>query len=599
MARMHRLGRLGVAAVALIAAAAPAHAQIDISGEWGSRLHEDLNDRMEGPELGDYTGLPLNEAGRRKAQTWDAAILSSPEEQTKPHSAHYSMRGPGTNLRITKIFDRQGRLIGYTIAGLYGRIDREIWLDGRDRPSSHAEHRWPGFSTGVVDKNKLIVTTTHMKAGFISRNGAPASAKATMTEYFVRHGDMLTLTSFIEDPAYLEEPFVRTSTWVLTPNLGIDNRLRFEATEEIAGRPKELVPAYPLGTRHTEFAKSMGLPLEATEGGAATLYPEFTATMAALKRGERPTIRTVPVPAPHAAARPAAEVEVVEVRPNLHMLVVDGVNVAVHTGEDGVAIVDPGPAAGAEKMLGAVRRLSKGPIRYVINTAGDSARTGANAAAVAAGGPRTDAPSSSPIPGTVQAGAALIAHEAAAALIAQQVPEPAELGFPNVTFGGERKDIYFNGEAIELRSQPSARADGNLTAFFRKSDVIVAGDLIDSNGYPVIDAAQGGTLDGVIRALTYILETTVPERNATGGTLVIPGRGRIMNEADVVEYRNMLIIIRDRIRDMVAKGLTLQQVRDARPLLEYDALYGARTGAWTSDMFLTAAYNENKTGAAQ
>src|SRR5205085_2120764 len=159
-----------VAAVLLVGHATVAGAQIDISGEWGSRIHEDLNHRSPGPALGDYGGLPLNDAGRQKATSWDASILSSPEEQAKPHPAQYFMRGPGTNLRIQKTIDPfDQHLIAYTITGLYGRADRTIWMDGRPHPSQYAEHQWQGFSTGAVVNNKLVVTTTHMKTGVIQR----------------------------------------------------------------------------------------------------------------------------------------------------------------------------------------------------------------------------------------------------------------------------------------------------------------------------------------------------------------------------------------------------------------------------------------------
>jgi hypothetical protein len=193
---------------------------VDLSGEWGRRIHEDQPHRNPGAELGDYTGLPINAAARQKASSWDASILSLPEHMAKPHPAQYFMRGPGPDMRINKITDPVTQtLIAFTLEGIFGRDDRVIWMDGRPHPSEYAEHTWDGFSTGKVEGNKLTVTTTHMKYGVIQRNGVPASAHATMTEHFIRHGDFLTLATIVDDPVYLEEPFIRTSHWVRTSNI--------------------------------------------------------------------------------------------------------------------------------------------------------------------------------------------------------------------------------------------------------------------------------------------------------------------------------------------------------------------------------------------
>jgi cyclase len=141
-------------------------------------------------------------------------------------------------------------------------------------------------------------------------------------------------------------------------------------------------------------------------------------------------------------------------------------------------------------------------------------------------------------------------------------------------------------------SQPSAHTDGDILVFFRKSDVVVAGDVFVTTSYPVVDTSRGGSVQGVIDALNAIIELTVPERNQMGGTRVIPGHGRICNEADVVDYRDMVTIIRDRVQEMARKGMTLQQIRAARPSLEYDGIYGATTGEWTADMFIETVYRE-------
>jgi hypothetical protein len=268
--------RVPLLAVALTLIASPAFAQVDISGEWARRVHEDQPHRAPGAELGDYTGLPINAAARQKALHWDASILSLPEHMAKPHPAQYFMRGPGPDMRINKIMHPvTQQVIAYTLEGVFGRDDRVIWLDGRPHPSEHAEHTWDGFSTGTVQGNKLTVTTTHMKYGVIQRNGVPASPYARMTETFIRHGDFLTLVAIVDDPVYLEEPFIRTSHWVRTSNLTLDQRFIFEVVDEVADHKPGYVPHYPLGTSHDGFARKHGLPSEAAMGGKETIYPEY------------------------------------------------------------------------------------------------------------------------------------------------------------------------------------------------------------------------------------------------------------------------------------------------------------------------------------
>jgi hypothetical protein len=262
--------------IALACAAPYASAQIDISGEWSPRIHEDQLHRIPGPELGDYTGLPINAAARQKASTWDASILSLPERMAQPHPAQYFMRGPGPQMRVNKIIDPVTQtLIAYTVEGVFGRDDRVIWMDGRPHPSEYAEHTWDGFSTGTVNKNQLTIVTTHMKYGVIQRNGVPSSPHATLTEHFIRHGDYLTLVSIVDDPIYLEEPFIRTSQWMRNSNMTLDERFVFEVVDEIATRTPGSVPHYPLGAKQDEFAVAHGLPFEATQGGKETIYPEY------------------------------------------------------------------------------------------------------------------------------------------------------------------------------------------------------------------------------------------------------------------------------------------------------------------------------------
>ncbi len=269
-----------LAGLLLSVSAAPVLAQADLTGEWGA-IHtvseEGMYRVMPGSELGNYAGVPLNAAGKRKATSWDAAILSQPEEQAKPHPVQYSVRsGGGPNLRISKIVDPvTSKLIAFTFTGFYGRADRTIWMDGRPHPSALAEHTFDGFSTGVWVGEALKVTTTHMKMGYLQRNGIPSSPKATMVEFWTRHDNHLGVFAWYDDPVYLEEPFVRTTDWVWDSKQHVGPAIPFESVDELGNKPLGWVPHWPLGTQHTEFANKYNLPFEGTQGGSGTIYPEY------------------------------------------------------------------------------------------------------------------------------------------------------------------------------------------------------------------------------------------------------------------------------------------------------------------------------------
>ena len=251
-------------------------ARTDIGGDWAVTSNEDQPHRGPGPELGDYTGLPLNDADRQKAEAWDATILSQPERQAQAHPVQYLMRGPGPALRILKILDPVTQnQVAYTIAGGFGRADRVIWMDGRPHPSDYSEHTWDGFSTGVWENGQLVVTTTHMKQGVIQRNGSATSPYGVMTEHFFRHGLYLTSFFSVDDPIFLEEPMVRTHTWTWNSNGFMAFGNPFEAVDELGDKPLGWVPFFPLGTHHTEFAEAHNLPFKATLGGKESLYPEY------------------------------------------------------------------------------------------------------------------------------------------------------------------------------------------------------------------------------------------------------------------------------------------------------------------------------------
>jgi glyoxylase-like metal-dependent hydrolase (beta-lactamase superfamily II) len=161
---------------------------------------------------------------------------------------------------------------------------------------------------------------------------------------------------------------------------------------------------------------------------------------------------------------------------------------------------------------------------------------------------------------------------------------------PMNAFFTPTRDFFLNGEAIVLHHVPAAHTDGDTLVHFRGSDVVATGDVFNPDIYPVIDIANGGSVNGTIAALNRVLEITVPAKYQEGGTYVVPGHGRICDEAEVVEYRDMVTIIRDRVADLVKKGLTLDQVKAAKPSRDYDGDYGATSGTWTTDMFIEAVY---------
>ena len=259
-------------------------AQADFSGEWAPLYHEDAPERLPGPELADYTELPINAAARMRADSWDADRISVVEEyQCRPHGSDYSMRGLG-NLRVSRDFDpATQRTVAFHTHMLAWDSERTIYLDGRPHPPDYAPHTWQGFSTGKWDGDMLTVSTTHLKIGWIRRNGIPRSDKATLTEHWIRHGDYLTLVSIVTDPAYLSEPFIRTTNWVADPRQEIAPYPCEPVTEVI--REPGVVPHHLPGenTFLGEFPKKYGVPPEAARGGAETMYPEYRQKIAAAK----------------------------------------------------------------------------------------------------------------------------------------------------------------------------------------------------------------------------------------------------------------------------------------------------------------------------
>ena len=294
----------------------------------------------------------------------------------------------------------------------------------------------------------------------------------------------------------------------------------------------------------------------------------------------------------------APEIGVLPVQGNVYMLVGPGGNVTLQVGEEGVLLVDTMGTEISATLLGAIREISDQPIRFLINTHAHPDHIGGNAVIAKAG---SNIAGGNVVGTIADAGATakIVAHEnALIAMTAADDPLPFE-GWPTDTYFTDRKELYFNGEAVQVLHQPAAHTDGDSIVFFRRSDVIVAGDIFLTTGYPFIDRAGGGSFQGIIDSLNRILDLAVPADRQEGGTMIVPGHGRLCDEADVLEYRDMLTIIRDRIRYLVEHGMTLDEVRNARPTLDYDGRYGADSGFWTTDRFIEAVYEELSESAGE
>jgi len=274
---------------------------------------------------------------------------------------------------------------------------------------------------------------------------------------------------------------------------------------------------------------------------------------------------------------PQNEIKTFHVQGNVYMLVGAGGNIAVQTGDEGVLVVDTGVAQTRDKVLAAIRQLSTKPIRWMINTHAHPDHTGGNETVSQAGLTVNGNP------------AAIIAHENVLARMTEASRPVTER--PLNTFFEDERDFYFNGEAIFIHHIPHAHTDGDVLVYFRGSDVLVAGDIFVTTTYPVIDAKLGGEVEGFVTGLNKMLDITVPKYLQEGGTYVIPGHGRVGDEADVVDYRDMVVIIRDRIQDMIKRGLSLEQIKAARPALDYDGRYG-NDKSWTTTMFVEAVYRD-------
>jgi len=300
-----------------------------------------------------------------------------------------------------------------------------------------------------------------------------------------------------------------------------------------------------------------------------------------------------------ASAQPAgmlddAEIHVLPVQGNVYMLVGAGANITVQAGDEGVLVIDTGGAAQlTDKIVAAIRAISNKPIRHVLNTHVHSDHIGANEGIAALGSTIASfggGGGNITLDGEQETRANGVAHENVLhRMVAEDIPFGA---WPTDTYFVAQKELFFNGEAIQIFHAPAAHTDGDSIIFFRRSDVISTGDVFLTTHYPVIDAERGGSIQGIIAALNHILDLAIPAAKQEGGTMVIPGHGRLCDEADVLEYRDMVTIIRDRIQNWIDLGWTLSQVMAARPTMDYDGRYGADQGPWTTKMFIEAVYRD-------
>jgi cyclase len=298
----------------------------------------------------------------------------------------------------------------------------------------------------------------------------------------------------------------------------------------------------------------------------------------------------------NASSVDASDLEVFQVRPNFYVIGGAGANISVQAGQDGVVVVDAGTAVQADLVVSAIKKLSPQPIRYVIDTSADADHVGGNERIAKAGRTlfNTNNPFSESM--TNNGAAAILSAEKVltrmSAPTGQQSPFPTA-AWPTETFPQRRKYMYLNDEGIEVFHQPAAHTDGDSIVFFRRSDVVVAGDILDTTRFPIIDVLRGGSIQGEIDALNRLVELAIPSVplvSREAGTLVIPGHGRICDQLDVVEYRDMVTIVRDRIRDLIKEGKTLDQIQATSPTRGYTRRYGSDSGPWTTKMFVEAVY---------
>lgn len=598
---------------------------VDFSGYWSQfGRQQDTGLGTAAGDLGDFTGVPLSEAGRLHALSFSASQFVIPQHVCFGYVAPYVFVAPGY-FRIWEERDPYTQqLVAVKMHPYNDMPDRTLWMDDRPHPPSYAPHTWAGFSTAKYEGNILAAYTTHIKQGLIRANGIEQSDQATLEEFFIRHGERITYFSVVNDPIYLDAPWAKTSSVVHVANDPNSWTEPCDDGEILLGQPNDRVPTYAWG-KHPfleEFTKKRNVPLLGALGGAPTLYPEFatklkdtgTAEIAAkaelVPRPGSPEVSRAVDPDPH-----DGEIHTLQIRDNIYMLIGDGGNIVVQVGNpqlgknEGVMVVDSGAGRLSDKVIAAIGKLSDKKIQFLVNTSIHPDHTGGNVKLHDAGydpdahggNLRTLQTGSAALKADFGVGATIMAHEnvlnrmtAPAGAIAAS-PENA---WPTDTYLSGRRRKLHNGEGVELFWEPNAVTDGDSIVHFRRADVIVTGDIFNTTQYPFIDLQAGGSVQGEIAALNDILNRSVSYRQE-GGTWFVPGHGLLSSEWEVTLYRDMVVIIRDRVQAMINKGATLQQVLDARVSADYDTRFGANSGPWTTAKFVEAVYTSLKNAPVQ
>jgi glyoxylase-like metal-dependent hydrolase (beta-lactamase superfamily II) len=446
----------------------------------------------------------------------------------------------------------------------------------------------------------------------------PISFRATVVEQISLDEPFLTWVVTIIDPDYLTEPLVKSSVYIRAPTLQLPAYPCQPEDEQTPGT-KYRVPHYLPGENPylTEDAFKYKTPVEGVRGGAETTYPEWReigmkltppAAQFALKPVYNDASTHVAERADAEPKRPPAydKVEALHVAGNVYMLAGAGGNIAASVGGDGAILVDTGAAPASDKVLAAIRQVaqttskpaerpdSASPfagtwlathvfpepvIRLIINTNDNLDHVGGNANI-------RKSPMFRPIGNNVL----VFAHDSVQRRLSETAPELS----PTSTYISEKYTMhrFLNGQAIQVFHMPNAITDGDSAVFFRRADVIATGDVYNSDIYPPIDLARGGSIEGEIDSLNILAEACVTEFMSQGGTMLIPGHGWLSDAGDLEYYRDMVIVIRDRIQDMINKGMTLDQVKAAKPTLDYDPEYGRQPGSTAH--FVEAVYRSLK-----
>ena len=600
----------------------------DIAGEWVLEGNEDRGAvGSVQPSPDDYLGVPFNDAGRQRSDTTAESLWGMAQFQCRPHSAPHQWRGLG-GARILSEVDPLGRNVRAYHIQFWRSLDRPIYMDGRPHPPAWAPHSWSGFSTGEWVGNTLVVQTTHLKDGFLRRGGPQTSDMLTMTEFFTRHDDMLAIVQVTDDPLYMDEPFVQSTTYLYDPTTRVNAESCNAGTfAESGGVNPHFVPHHLPGREPfiSEWLPSEDwIPFDAIRGGVKTIYPEYRAVVdgsvdvASLSVPSSPTV--LPADERVAAQSPEdGEIHVLPVQGNIYMVMANGRNFTVSVGGDGVMLVNTGPADMTDRIQETIAELVNGlsrpstlncfgmncpgtpsgwtspytnaiisspapprPLRYILNTSAAPHNVGGNAALAATGIGRGGR-------------AAIIAHENVLIAMSAGEDEPWAMdreAWPTESFYSDiyKMTAYFNGEAVIVYHEPAANTDGDSIVFFRHSEVISAGDIFSTVSYPRIDLDRGGSVQGVIAGLNHILDMAVAEYRSQAGTWIIPGRGRLSDTADVASYRNMVQIVTDRIQALIDRGMSLDEIQAARPTMDFDPRFGSDTGDWTTGMFVEAVY---------